>query len=215
MDMSLSKLWELVMDRPQPASQSSPPTTLHYFQFLTKPHFSLTWLWFQGKASSPFRSCPQPCVLCCPHWICVLCRFSYIRLFATPGTSPPGSSVHGILQARTLEYVAISFSRGSSQPRDPTWVSRTAGRFFTVWATRELLALKSALTRSVFLDLSSCLDLVSWVQTPSGCLQIYIFRHHLFLKFQVQLSNSLINISIWLSDRYLNLDMIEVKLLVL
>ena len=35
--------------------------------------------------------------------------------------SPPGSSVHGIFQARILEWVAISFSRGSSQPRDPTW----------------------------------------------------------------------------------------------
>ena len=37
--------------------------------------------------------------------------------------SPPGSSVHGILQARILEWVAISFSRGSSQPRDRTWIS--------------------------------------------------------------------------------------------
>ena len=45
--------------------------------------------------------------------------------------SPPGSSVHGILQARTLEWVAISFSRGSSPPRNQTQVSCTAGRFFT------------------------------------------------------------------------------------
>ena len=51
--------------------------------------------------------------------------------------SPPGSSVHGILQARILEWVAIPFSRGSSQPRDWTWVSCIAGGFFTVWATRE------------------------------------------------------------------------------
>ena len=49
----------------------------------------------------------------------------------------PGSSVHGILQARMLEWVAISFSRGSSQPRNRTQVSYTAGRFFTDWATRE------------------------------------------------------------------------------
>ena len=48
--------------------------------------------------------------------------------------SPPGSSVHGILQARTLEWVAISFSRGSSWPRDWTQVSCIAGRFFTDWA---------------------------------------------------------------------------------
>ena len=51
--------------------------------------------------------------------------------------SSPGSSVHGILQARILEWVAISFSRGFSQPRDRTWVSCTGGRFFTDWATRE------------------------------------------------------------------------------
>ena len=44
-------------------------------------------------------------------------------------------SVHGISQARILEWVAIPFSRGSSQPRDQTWVTCIAGRFFTVWAT--------------------------------------------------------------------------------
>ena len=49
----------------------------------------------------------------------------------------PGLSVHGILQARILEWVAISFSRGFSPPRDWTWVSCIAGRFFTIWATRE------------------------------------------------------------------------------
>ena len=51
--------------------------------------------------------------------------------------SLPGSSVHGIFQARILEWVSISFSRGSSLSRDWTWVSCTAGRFFTVWAIRE------------------------------------------------------------------------------
>ena len=51
--------------------------------------------------------------------------------------SPQGSSVHGILQARTLEWAAISFSRGSSWPWDQTRVSRIAGRCFTIWATRE------------------------------------------------------------------------------
>ena len=46
--------------------------------------------------------------------------------------SPPGSSVRGILQTRILEWVAISFSRGSSQPRSQTQVSCIAGRFFTI-----------------------------------------------------------------------------------
>ena len=50
--------------------------------------------------------------------------------------SLPGSSVHGILQARVLEWVAISFSRGSSQPRDQTLVSCIVDKHFTVWATR-------------------------------------------------------------------------------
>ena len=47
-----------------------------------------------------------------------------------------GSSVHGIFQARILEWVAVSFSRGSSQPKDRTRVSCIASRRFTVWATR-------------------------------------------------------------------------------
>ena len=53
------------------------------------------------------------------------------------GCSPPCSSVHGIFQARVLEWVAISFSRGSSQPRDRTQISCVAGRRFTAWAIRE------------------------------------------------------------------------------
>ena len=52
--------------------------------------------------------------------------------------SPPGSLVRGISQAWILEWVAISFSRGSSWPRDGTWVSRIVGRCFTVWTTREV-----------------------------------------------------------------------------
>ena len=51
--------------------------------------------------------------------------------------SLPGFSIHGIFQARVLEWVAISFSRGSSWPRDRTQISCIAGRRFTLWATRE------------------------------------------------------------------------------
>ena len=51
--------------------------------------------------------------------------------------SPPGSFVHEIFQARILEWVAISFSRGSSWPRNRAQVSCIAGRFFPNWATRE------------------------------------------------------------------------------
>ena len=75
-----------------------------------------------------------------------LLSFSWcsLKIYAHPvtlcdpiGHSPPGSSAHGILQARILEWVAIPFFRGSSQPRDWNWVSCIAGRFFTLWATRE------------------------------------------------------------------------------
>ena len=61
---------------------------------------------------------------------------SRVWLFATLWTvcSLPGSSVHGIFQARVLEWVAISFSRGSPSPRDRTPVFRIVERSFTVWA---------------------------------------------------------------------------------
>ena len=66
-----------------------------------------------------------------PAW--VLSRFSHIWLFVTLGCSPPSSSVHGIFQARMLEWVAISSFKGSSQLRDPTasFMSlELAGTFF-------------------------------------------------------------------------------------
>ena len=51
--------------------------------------------------------------------------------------SLPGSFVHGILQARILEWVAIPFSRGSSWPKNEAWVSCIAGGLFTSWATKD------------------------------------------------------------------------------
>ena len=53
---------------------------------------------------------------------------------------PLGSPVHGILQARKMKWIAIPFSRGSYWPKDQTWVSCTAGRFFTIWAIKEAYA---------------------------------------------------------------------------
>ena len=72
------------------------------------------------------------------HWDCL--EWSEAKVtqlcptFVTPWTI---HTVHGILQARILEWVAFPFSRGSSQPRDRTQVYCIAGRFFTNWATRE------------------------------------------------------------------------------
>ena len=67
--------------------------------------------------------------------MCLL--LSHVWLCDPMDCSPPGSSVHWISRARILEWGAIPFSRGSSWPRDQTQVSCIAGRFLTIWATRE------------------------------------------------------------------------------
>ena len=67
---------------------------------------------------------------------------SWLTLRNSMDYSPPGSFFHGILQARILNWVAISSCRGSSQTRDQTCVSSIAGRFFTIWVTWELLYLE-------------------------------------------------------------------------
>ena len=67
-------------------------------------------------------------------WVLV----TQVQLFATTWTVAHQAPLSmGILQAGILEWVAMPFSRGSSWPRDWTWVSHIAGRFFTIWATRE------------------------------------------------------------------------------
>ena len=75
-----------------------------------------------------------------------LCR----TLCDTMDCSLPGSSVHEILQARILEWVAIPFFRGSSWPRDWTRVSHAAGRFVAVWASFMLIAFPLWLVRLDF-----------------------------------------------------------------
>ena len=70
-------------------------------------------------------------------WYCVKVARSCLTL-----CDPMVYTVHGILQARILEWVAFPFSRGSSQPRDRMQVSHIAGRFFTSWATRGVFSMK-------------------------------------------------------------------------
>ena len=72
-------------------------------------------------------SLPNHCVC-----VCVKVAQSCLTLCNPMDCSLPGSFVHGILQARILEWFAIPFSRGSSQPMDQTCVSCIAGGFFTV-----------------------------------------------------------------------------------
>ena len=103
------------------------PSSLKYFLIL----FVHTELWFCAGIWRVFTS-EEMKVVCV-----VLVAKSCQTLCDPMDGSPPGSSVHGIFQARILEWVAIPFSRGSSQARDWDCVSCTAGWFFTIWATRE------------------------------------------------------------------------------
>ena len=76
-------------------------------------------------------------------WIWQCESLSPVWLLLPMDCSSPGFSVHGISQARILEWVVIPFSRGSSQPRDQAWVSCIAGRFLTIWATTTWMNLKN------------------------------------------------------------------------
>ena len=86
--------------------------------------------------------------------------------------SLPGSSVHGIFQVIVLEWIAISFSRGSSWPRDPTQVSHIVDRCFTVWATREVWIQST----SLYLLSSVLFGLNSFMNQRQTILWIYAFH---------------------------------------
>ena len=121
-------------------------------------HFKLKYSWF--KYSISFKWTTQwfnlftdytPFKVIIKYWLYSLCYavYSYslkvlvaqscLTLCDSMDCNLPGSSVLGILQARIVEWVAISFSRGSSQPRDQTRTSCIAGRYLIIWVTREAL----------------------------------------------------------------------------
>ena len=114
----------------------------------------------------------------------VLVTESCPTLYNSMDYRPPGSSVHGILQARILEWVAISLSRGSSWLGDQTWVSCIAGSFFTVWATREADCPRNTTRKTVQLPnhllfwilRSSVIELQMFVQKQCCILKIYVYR---------------------------------------
>ena len=100
-----------------------------------------------------------------------------VQLFATPWTVARARflCLCGILQARILEYwLAIPFSRGSSQPRDRTRVSRIVGRFFTNWAIREVLihSLQQkyvcTLEKAMATHSSTLAWKIPWMEGPGG-----------------------------------------------
>ena len=102
-------------------------------------HKELLWLLFSG-ASREARYKVITIIQMRNIWIVVSSKVAQLSptLCNPMDCSLPGSSVHGIFQTRVLEWVAISFSRGSSRPRDGTRVSNIADRRFTVWATKSL-----------------------------------------------------------------------------
>ena len=97
---------------------------------------SLQWPWVLKKCSC-FEG-GQSFLFIGRHVSVLLVAQSCPTLCDPMDWSPPDSSVHEIFQARILEWVAISFSRGSSQLRDRTQVSYTVGRFFTNWAASSM-----------------------------------------------------------------------------
>ena len=98
--------------------------------------FSFRETWYHNWFFSASEVVSEMCVCVCVC-VCVLSTQSCSTLCEPVEYSPPGSFVHGILP-RILEWLVSPFFRGSSQPRDRTWVSRIAGRLFTIWATREV-----------------------------------------------------------------------------
>ena len=132
---SLSRVWLYVT--PWAIVCQAPPSK----GFCRQEYWS--GLLFPSPGSSSPREWSQvPCmpahsVLCEPpgKLLKVLVAQSCLALCDPVDCSSPGSSVHGILQERILEWVAIPFSRGSSPPRDRTRVSCIPGRCFNLWAS--------------------------------------------------------------------------------
>ena len=91
--------------------------------------------------------------------------------------SLPGSTIHGIFQARILKWIAISVSRRSSQPSDWTWVSHIVGRRFTIWPTREVHSTDSTIGYN------------NWCQIRDYCRN--------FKQPSVQFSHSIVSNSLW------------------
>ena len=99
--------------------------------------FIIAKVWKQSKCPLTDESINKMWYTCTMEYYSAIRKnktlpFSTTTLCNSMDASPLGSSVHGVLQAKVLEWVAISFPRGSSGPRGRTWVSCIVGRFFTV-----------------------------------------------------------------------------------
>ena len=127
------------------------PTTGRLFTITTSP-WGVWRFWVERILPQLLRSllgglaCNTPCsetqLGLCPWDSQVLVSRSCPTLWDPMDCSPSGSSVHGIIHARILEWVVIPFSRGSSSPRDPIQVSCTAAKLFTICAISGFVSLR-------------------------------------------------------------------------
>ena len=109
-------------------------------------------IWFFQNTSQRYTDTSLVFSLCVCVCVCVcVCSLSRVQLFAILWTSLPGSSVHGIFQARILEWIAISCSRGSSRPRDQTHILCFGRRILCHCATLEHTFLAMTLQILAFL----------------------------------------------------------------
>ena len=121
--MKRASFWSLVLEGLVGLHKTIQLQLLQYYYSVHRLGLSWHWMFFLGNKQRWF----------CHFWGCLVMSNS----LRPHGHSLPGLSIHGIFQARTLEWVSIPFSRGSSQARAWTWVFCIAGRLFTFWITRE------------------------------------------------------------------------------
>ena len=117
------------------------------------------------RRSLPSLSLAYPMRAC---WVSTVMSDSFNPM----DSNPPGFYVLGISQAKILEWVAISFSRGSFQPRDRTRVSCTAGKFFTIWATRQVPKLRDYPVLQESFTYCFRWNICSWWSEPIFTLEV-------------------------------------------
>ena len=121
---------------------------------------------------------------------------------------PPGSSLNGIFQARILEWVVVSFCKGSSQSKDQIWVSCIAGRFFTVWATREAPTIVTMIYITPPDSIHKFVPLTYMSPFPPNPHSTFCFFESDFFRFHIYTSEIIqhLSFSVWLISLDMNND---------